>query len=241
MLAPIGCRSQTTNGEHMTTAPRTLIFDVNETLLDLTPLKATVGKALDGRDDLLPLWFTTMLHYSLVHSLTDDYRDFAHIGVGALMMIGETMAVPIDVEVAEAAIIEPMRHLPPHADVEPALRGLRTDGFRLMALTNSSREGVYAQLGNAGITGLFDHVLSTEDVHAFKPDPRPYRYALHVAGASPGEVLMVSAHAWDLVGAHAVGLQTAFVSRPGATMYPNVERPDHVVADLSELATTLLE
>lgn len=187
----------------MTDTPRTLIFDVNETLLDLTPLKETVGEALGGRSDLLPLWFTTMLQYSLVDSITGNYRDFAHVGVGALMMIGE--------------------------------------GFEVVALTNSSREGVTAQLTNAGIIDLFDHVLSTEEVQAFKPDPRPYRHALDVVGARPRDALMVAAHAWDLAGAREVGLRTAFIARPGATLYPNVERPDHVVADLSELVATLTD
>lgn len=217
----------------------TLIFDVNETLLDLTPLKETVGKALGGRSDLLPLWFTTMLQYSLVHSLTDDYRDFAHVGVGALMMIGEREGISIDRRAAEAAIVEPIRRLPAHPDVLPALEFLRGADFEIAALTNSSRDGVAAQLTNAGIIDLFDHVMSTEEVRAFKPDPRPYRWALEVVGVEPEEAMMVAAHAWDLAGAHAVGLQTAFVARPGAVLYPNVVRPDRVVADLTALAAAL--
>ncbi len=56
------------------TKPKVLFFDVNETLLALAPLKVSVGAALGGREDLLPLWFTTMLHYSLVDTLTDNYR-----------------------------------------------------------------------------------------------------------------------------------------------------------------------
>jgi 2-haloacid dehalogenase len=219
--------------------PRAVIFDVNETLLDLTPLRETVGRALGGRNELLPLWFTTMLQYSLVDSLTGNYRDFAEVGVGALMMIGERQGLAVDRETAEAAIIEPIRQLPAHADVEPAIRALSSAGFDIAALTNSSRDGVTAQLTNAGVIDLFDHVISTEEVQAFKPDPRPYRYALGVVGVGPEEAVMVAAHAWGLVGARNVGLQTAFISRPGATLYPNVERPDHVVADLTEFASLL--
>lgn len=223
----------------MADTPRTLIFDVNETLLDLAPLEDTVGEALGGRREMLPLWFTTMLQYSLVESITGNYRDFAHIGVGALMMIGERHGIPIDRETAEAAIVEPFRRLPAHPDVEAALQAFVSDGFQVVALTNSSREGVAAQLTNAGIIELFDYVISTEDVQAFKPDPRPYQHALNVVGAQPHDALMVAAHAWDLAGARSVGLRTAFVARRGATLYPNVERPDHVVTDLTELVGTL--
>lgn len=38
--------------------PKVLIFDVNETLLDLAPLKASVGEALGGRKEFVPLWFS---------------------------------------------------------------------------------------------------------------------------------------------------------------------------------------
>ena len=51
--------------------------------------------------------------------------------------------------------------------------------------------------------------------------------------------MMVAAHAWDLAGAKKVGLQTAFIRRKGATLYPNAARPDHVVDDLGELTRIL--
>ncbi len=59
--------------------PKLILFDVNETLLDLTALKESVGKALGGRPELLPLWFTTMLQYSLVTTVADRYSDFGDI------------------------------------------------------------------------------------------------------------------------------------------------------------------
>lgn len=52
---------------------------------------------------------------------------------------------------------------------------------------------------------------------------------------------MVAAHAWDLVGAKNVGFQTAFIARPGASLYPNVAKPDYVVNNLRELVRLLQE
>lgn len=49
-----------------------MFFDVNETLLDLKPLKESVTKALGGHDELVGLWFSTLLHYSLVDTLTGN-------------------------------------------------------------------------------------------------------------------------------------------------------------------------
>ncbi len=41
------------------------------------------------------------------------------------------------------------------------------------------------------------------------------------------------------MGAENAGLQTAFVARPGKTLYPHAERPDYIVNDISELASIL--
>lgn len=51
------------------TSPKVIFLDVNETLLDITPLKESVTKALGGQDELVGLWFSTMLHYSLVDQM----------------------------------------------------------------------------------------------------------------------------------------------------------------------------
>jgi len=49
--------------QNMKNRPKLLIFDVNETLLDLKPLEKSVAKALGGKEELVELWFTTMLQY----------------------------------------------------------------------------------------------------------------------------------------------------------------------------------
>ncbi|MEC7452372.1 MAG: haloacid dehalogenase type II, partial [Pseudomonadota bacterium] len=70
-------------------APKVIFFDVNETLLDLTAMRSSVGEGLGGRDDLLPLWFSTMLHHSLVDSTTGRFHTFGEIGVASLLMVAE--------------------------------------------------------------------------------------------------------------------------------------------------------
>ncbi|WDQ14783.1 haloacid dehalogenase type II [Rhodopirellula sp. P2] len=219
-----------------TTIPKVIVFDVNETLLDLAPLKTSVGKALNGREDLLPLWFSTMLHYSLVETLAGEYHDFGEIGTAALMMVAEREGIELDRESARAAIVTPLRSLPAHADVREGLQRLAKQGFRLVSLTNSSSVGVQTQMKNAGITDLFEKRYSVDQLKKYKPHPAPYQMVLDDLGVQPHEALMVAAHAWDLAGAKSVGMQTAFVKRPGTALYPNVQKPDVIVNDLNELA-----
>jgi 2-haloacid dehalogenase len=219
--------------------PKVLIFDVNETLLDLAPLKTSVGKALGGREDLLPLWFSTMLHYSLVETLSGHYHSFGEIGTAALMMVARVQGIDITQEDAKAAIVTPLRALPPHPDVVSALNALRAQGYRIVSLTNSSAVGVETQFRHAGLTALFDKRYTVDTVKKFKPHPDTYRMVLTDLGLAPSEALMVAAHAWDVTGAAAVGLQTAFIARPGKTLYPLVRAPDYEVEDLSALVALL--
>ncbi len=221
--------------------PKVLIFDVNETLLDLAPLKVSVGKALGGQEKLVPLWFSTMLHYSLVHTLCEDYQSFGEIGTAALKMVADSQGIELGYKDAKDAVITPLLSLPPHDDVVDGLKMLSEDVFRSVSLTNSAAEAAETQLRNAGLTDLFEKRYSVERVKTYKPHMDTYRMVIHDLDVKPEEAMMVAAHAWDLAGAKSVGLQTAFIARPGTALYPNVAKPDYVVNDLPELVKLLRE
>ncbi len=153
-------------------APKVIFFDVNETLLDLTAMRSSVGEALGGRDDLLPLWFSTMLHHSLVDSTTGRFHTFGEIGVASLLMVAEIEGIELTKEQAKTAIVTPLRSLPPHPDVRDGLQALKDKGYKLVSLTNSSNQGVYTQFKNADLLSYFDERLSVEDINLYKPDTR---------------------------------------------------------------------
>ncbi|EDX90389.1 haloacid dehalogenase, type II [Alcanivorax sp. DG881] len=216
--------------------PKVIIFDVNETLLDLESMRSSVGEALGGREELLPLWFSTMLHNSLVTTVTGEYHDFGQIGVASLLMVAENNDIPLSEEKAKTAIVSSILSLPPHPDVKPGLTSLNEQGFKIVSLTNSSNDGVKTQFENAGLTNFFDARYSIEDIKIYKPDLRAYEWVLEQLGVQPEEALMVAAHGWDVAGAKEAGLQTAFIARPGKALYPLAKKPDYVVEDVSELA-----
>ena len=221
------------------TKPKVILFDVNETLLDLKGLQVSVGRALGGREDLLPLWFSTMLHHSLVDSATGRYHNFGDIGVAALMMVAQNNDIKLSEADARSAIVTPLRSLPAHPDVRDALKALKEKGYKLVSFTNSSNQGVKTQFENAGLIDLFDVRLSVEDIKTYKPNLKSYRWACKKLGVEPGEAMMVAAHGWDCAGIKAAGLQSVFVSRPGKAMYPLGLPPDLVVKDLTELVEKL--
>ncbi|XSG81507.1 MAG: haloacid dehalogenase type II [Methyloligella sp. ZOD6] len=232
-------REQVTT-EEASMKPKVIFFDVNETLLDLEGMRTSVSAALGGRDDLLPLWFSTMLHHSLVDSATKRYHPFGEIGVAALMMVAETNDIALSEDEAKQAILEPLRSLPAHPDVRPGLQALKEQGYTLVSLTNSSNAGVKTQLTNAGLADLFDRMLTVEELEIYKPNLAVYRWALDRMNVKPEEAMMVAAHGWDIAGIEAAGMHGVFVARPGKALYPLGDPPDLVVKDLIELSEIML-
>ncbi|MEL6141656.1 MAG: haloacid dehalogenase type II, partial [Bacteroidota bacterium] len=171
--------------------------------------------------------------------LTESYQSFGEIGTAALMMVAKSNGITLDIDAARSAIIPPLHSLPPHADVIPALEILAKKGYQMVSLTNSSFAGVTQQLGSAGLTSYFTKLYSVEAVKRFKPHSAPYQFVLQDLQLEPEETLMVAAHAWDLMGAKNVGLQTAFIERPGKQLYPNTIQPDYVADNLLSLVDQL--
>ncbi|ESQ97658.1 hypothetical protein F753_19730 [Stutzerimonas chloritidismutans AW-1] len=222
-----------------TKAPAVIFLDINETLLNLEPMRVSVGQALGGRPDLLSLWFSTMLHYSLVETSIEQYHDFGSVGTAALMMVAQAHGINLTEAAARAAVVEPITRLPAHADVRPGLQILRDKGYTLVALTNSSRRAVQAQMLFAGLDDLISDYLSSESLESYKPNLAVYKWASKQRGVAPEDALLVAAHGWDIAGAKRAGLRTAFVSRPGQSLYPLVASSDYVVKDIEALAKAL--
>ncbi|NND02979.1 MAG: haloacid dehalogenase type II [Acidimicrobiia bacterium] len=216
--------------------PSVLVFDVNETLLDLTELRSVLSEAL-GSSERLAEWFFRLLHGSLVANTTDSFRSFETLGTEALRAVALRQGIELSASQA-GDLVAGFRSLPPHQEVPNALERL-ANRFRLIALSNGSPEGISAQLSNAGIVDSFEMVVSVHDVGRFKPDPAPYRAALERAGADPGDVLMVAAHDWDIIGARAVGIPGAFIERPGVVWTVPHDAAELVVTDIGELADAL--
>lgn len=245
----IGCTASPTRpsatvpraNEQPMTEPKVIFFDVNETLLDLESMRISVGEALGGRRDLLPLWFSTMLHHSLVDNATGRYHNFGEIGVAALLMVAESNGIELSEADAREAIVTPLRTLSPHPDVETGLRQLKDQGYTLVSLTNSSNTGVQQQFENAGLLEYFDERLSIEDIRTYKPNRAAYLWAAQQMGIEPADAMLVAAHGWDIAGAKAAGFQAVFVTRPGKVLYPLGDPPDLTVPTIPALAEALSE
>lgn len=210
---------------------------MNETLLDLGALREPFAQAF-GDAEPLGEWFARLLHGSLVATLTDSYEDFGSIGRRALDALAHRRGVELS-DANREEILGTMRRLPPHPEVPGALDRLRSAGFPIAALTNSSGPTARAQLEHAGLIERFDHVLSVEEVRRFKPAPEPYRMAADRLGVPPAAMRLVAAHDWDVWGAMRAGCAAAYVARGGMPFLLG-EPPGLVGADLAEVVEAIL-
>lgn len=216
----------------------TLIFDVNETLLDLSALDPHFRRVF-GDAGVRGVWFDLMIHSAMLSVITDNYHDFGAVAKGALEGVAARTGVRLT-DADKKAILEQIRALPPHPDVTEALSLLRDAGVRLAALTNSALNVAEAQLQNAGLTGYFERVLSADTVKRLKPAPEVYRHAAAELGVLIPELRLVAAHGWDVAGALHAGCQAAFVARPGKVLDPLALQPDIIGRDVLEVAHKLL-
>lgn len=214
-----------------------LIFDVNETLLDMTPLANRVN-ALLKNDNGFSIWFPSLLHHSLVETVSNSYHDFSEIARGTLSMTAKMMSIEFSPEEIQSTL-SVITELPPHPDVLPGLNEMKKHGHTLVALTNGNSSVVMKQMKFAGLTEYFEEIYSVEAVRKYKPSGAPYRYVLEQQDITPEKGLMVAAHGWDISGAQRLGMQTAFIKRTGKSLYPLADKPTYSCVDCLELAEKL--
>lgn len=218
---------------------RVIVFDVNETLLDLRALETHFQRVF-GDATVVQAWFAQVLQSALAATVTDAYMDFGAIGGEALDITASRLDVDLLAD-DRADILGGMLRLPPHAEVPESLAQLRDAGLRLATLTNSAEGAARAQLTNAGLIAYFERVLSVEAVRRFKPAPETYRMAAERLGVEIDQIRLVAAHDWDVAGALRVGCAAAFIARPGMVLGPSAERPDIIGKDLREVTNQILE
>ena len=217
-----------------------IVFDVNETLLDITTLEPLFAR-LFGNKILLREWFAQLVLYSQTMTLSGLYTPFGELGVSALQMTADIHNVRlIDSDVDE--LKERMSKMPAHPDVVPALTKLHEAGFRLVTLTNSANSASPTPLEKAGISHFFEQHFSVEQVARFKPAPETYQMVAHALSVELSDLCLVACHLWDTIGAQATGCQGAFLTRPHNALLsaPNVPAPDFIAADLITLAEQII-
>src|SRR5215472_16612222 len=149
-----------------------IVFDVNETLLDLQTM-GPIFERVFGEKRAMRLWFANFIMYSAALTVAGCYVPFTDIGSAVMKMLADTRGVKVNDE-DKKELTEKFSTMPPHFEVPAALRKLRAAGFQLFTLTDNLLEVQTRQLEHGGIADLFEQRLSADGVKYHNPSREAY-------------------------------------------------------------------
>jgi 2-haloacid dehalogenase len=215
-----------------------IVFDVNETLLDLQTM-APIFERIFGEKTAMRLWFANLILYSAALTVAGCYVPFTDIGTAVMKMLADTQGIRID-DADKRELTERFSTMPPHREVPAALRKLRGAGFRLFTLTDNLLEVQTRQLEHGGIVDQFERRFSADGVKRHKPSRQAYAYVASELGVAPSQLCLVACHTWDTLGAVAAGWEAALIRRVGNDVLGVGPQPQIVGDDLDEVADQLI-
>jgi 2-haloacid dehalogenase len=215
-----------------------IVFDVNETLLDLETMEPTFQRIF-GRKDAMRLWFANFIMYSAALTVAGCYVPFTDIGGAVMKMLADVSGIEIT-DADRRELTEKFSTMPPHAEVPAALRKLREAGFRMFTLTDNLLEVQTRQLAHGGIVDLFERRFSADGVKHHKPSRPAYAYVEKELGTTPSDMCLIACHTWDTLGAVAAGWEAALIRRPGNDVLGVGPQPNIVGDSLDDVADQLI-
>jgi len=222
----------------------TLAFDIFGTVLDLTgsmtpPTKNFLQKkgVAVSAEGFYDQWRTRQR----IEQYQDSLMMLGHSGYletcrKALLYCLRLNNIPFT-EVEVRGLMQAWQGLTPYADVAEGLRRLRKR-YKLVALSNGEQPYL-EHLEKERMRFGFDALISVQRAGVFKPHPAVYRTGALVLGREPHEIMMVAAHAFDIMGARACGYRGAYVNRYRLPYEESPFKPDIEVRDFVELADRL--
>ena len=215
-----------------------IVFDVNETLLNLQAMEP-IFERIFGERNAMRLWFANFIMYSAALTVAGCYVPFTDIGSAVMKMLADTRGIKIG-DAEKKDLTGKFSTMPPHPEVPAALRKLRDAGFRLFTLTDNLLEVQTRQLTHGGIVDLFERRFSADGVKHHKPSPQAYAYVERELGAGPSQFCLIACHTWDTLGAVAAGWEAALIKRVGNDVLGVGPQPQIVGNDLNDVADQLI-
>ncbi|HIF9077910.1 TPA: haloacid dehalogenase type II [Photobacterium damselae] len=216
-----------------------IIFDINETILNLESLHKIFVDIFDN-NLMLSQWFSKLLHTSAVCAITKVETNFFTLASITLDNMFDDNQLELS-KFDKKEFLNEFTRLQPYSDVIPALKYLKENGFKLIALSNSSSKLINEQLNNSGVISFFDEIISAEEVTTFKPDPQVYKYAAKRLGVSLNRLRLVATHDWDTHGALSVGMKAAYLSRNDKKYTSVFKKVDIKGSDMMEIAYKIVQ
>jgi 2-haloacid dehalogenase len=210
------------------------VFDAYGTLFDFNSAASSARDELgDDWQRLSDLWRLKQLQYTWLRGLAQHHADFRQVTGDALDFALATLK--IERPGLRDRLMDLYLRLGTYPEVLAMLRELKAHGMKLAILSNGTPSMLAAVVENSWLDGVFDAVLSVEEVGVFKPHPSVYRLAAERLQIAPARICFLSSNGWDAFSAKAFGFQVIWCNRFGQAAERIPATPDGEIADLSAL------
>jgi 2-haloacid dehalogenase len=213
---------------------RAVAFDAFP-IFDPRAVFALAEQLFPGRGaELSNAWRTRQFEYQWLRALAGRYADFWQATDDALTFSAQWLKLDLTPD-KRGQLMNAYLQLNAWPDVAPALQALKDAGVRLAFVSNATRRILDAGIANARLEGVFDHVLSTDSIRTYKPDPRAYQMAIDALQLPREQILFVPFAGWDAAGAKSFGYTTYWVNRLNLPVEQLGVLPDHTASGMAEL------
>jgi 2-haloacid dehalogenase len=217
---------------------RACVFDAYGTLFDYASAAARCSDVLgDKVGSLTALWRDKQLQYTWLRSLQGHYVEFSRVTSDALEFA--LAAFRVSDPALHERLMGLYSRLECFPEVPAMLVKLKGAGLRTAILSNGSPAMLAAAVAHAGLTHLFDAVLSVDAVGVYKPHPKVYQLAVDRLGIPPAAISFQSSNGWDAYAASAFGMQVIWCNRYGQPPERLPGRPIAVINSLAQLPALL--
>jgi 2-haloacid dehalogenase len=219
---------------------KAVVFDAFP-IFDPRPAAALAEIVFPGHGQTLSnVWRTRQFDYQWLRALSGQYVDFWQATEDSLVFAAKSMHLELSTEVRDK-LMSAYSHLTVWPDAPAALATLHRAGIRLAFLSNMTRRMLADGIKQSNLDGLFEDVLSTDQIRSYKPDPKAYQMAIDSLKLKREEILFVPFAGWDMAGAKWFGYPTFWVNRLGGPAEELGVVPDGMGPDLNALVKFTLD
>ena len=210
-----------------------VIFDANS-------VASEVEKVFPGKSrEFVSVWRNKQFEYCFLRSITDSYEDFYKVTGDALDFTATQMHLQLTPD-SRQQLLNAYMHLTPWPDAISGLKQLKAAGVRIITISNFTPTMLRANADNAGISDLFDELVSTDVNHTFKPDPRAYQLGIDHLQLRKDEIVFAAFGSWDAYGATRFGFTTVWVNRFNLPAERLGAVPDRTTNNMQDLVEFVL-
>lgn len=183
-------------------------------------------------------WRTRQFEYTWLRVAAQHYADFWQVTDDALTFAADKLNIELSSD-ARTKLMNAYLELKAWPDVVPALSALKKSGLRLAFLSNFTPQMLAVNIRNAGLSEMFEQVLSTDARKTYKPTPQAYQLGVDSLKLRREEILFVAFAGWDVAGAKLFGYPTFWVNRLKSPTERLDAAPDGVGESLTQLVQYL--